>query len=442
MPSNETCEKATYVPCQVGDDISDVETPALIVDLDALEHNLAKLSELVKGRALIRPHAKAYKCVEIANLQQKYHDSVGVCCAKLWEAERLVADGFRDVFITNQIVGSKKIQRLLKLVQVPQNRISVCVDDARNLEELSHAFNSARCELDVVVEVNVGQNRCGVFPGEDVVPFVKAIHDLPALRFKGLQAYHGAIQFLRTTQERTKAVLLVQQKISSTLSALERANISVEYVTGGGTGTFLTDLQLGLYTEIQPGSYIFMDANYSKNFVDEDASETLNRNFFKQSLFVLSSVQSNHPSTPHLVVDAGMKAVSLDAGPPELYVSCTTLPSSPTCLTRFHQSSAEFPAEARWISDQIEYICGGDEHGILLPKHLKDVYRNGVPFKIDKDSPSREILSFLKSLSLGCKLLLIPSHCDPTVNMHDYFVGVRQGRVEAVWCISGRGPGF
>jgi D-serine deaminase-like pyridoxal phosphate-dependent protein len=363
-------------PAEIGAALSDIDTPALLLELDAFERNMQRMTFAVRGAGVrLRPHAKSHKCPEIAT-RQVAAGAVGVCCQKVSEAEAMVDGGIRDVFVSNEVVGGQKLARLTQLAK--RAKVSVCVDDARNVGDLDAAARAAGVRMDVLVEINVGANRCGVEPGTQALALARAVAGAEHLRFAGLQAYHGAAQHLRSVAERQAAIAIATRKARSTKGLLESNGISVELVTGAGTGTFVFEAASEVYNEIQPGSYVFMDADYNAN-------DWSNFPQFEQSLFVLATVMSA-PSADRAVVDAGLKASSVDSGLPQL---------------------------VGWKG--VHYVAASDEHGVL-----KVAPGAGAP-------------------RLGEKVRLIPGHCDPTVNLYDWIVGVRNGKVEALWQISARG---
>ena len=365
-------------PAAVGMPLADVDTPALLLDLDAFERNLDTLNRTLKGAAVrVRPHAKSHKCAHIA-LAQVARGAVGVCCQKVSEAEALVRGGVQDVLIANEVVGAAKLTRLAELAR--DARMGVCVDDLDTIEDLDQAAARAATRLDVYVEVDVGAGRCGVAPGEPALRLAQAIVRASSLRFGGLHAYHGAAQHRRTPQERRAAIGEAVGKVRMTIELLKANGIEVPIVTGAGTGTYLLEAGSGVYNEIQPGSYVFMDADYGRN-LGEDG---LPLHEFEQSLFILATVMS-HPVPERAVVDVGLKAHSVDSGMP----SVVGVPGA-------------------------EYLKASDEHGVIA---LRGTGRVG----------------------LGQKIRLIPGHCDPTVNLYDWLVCYRGDRVEAIWPISARG---
>jgi D-serine deaminase-like pyridoxal phosphate-dependent protein len=366
-----------YLPAEIGMPLAEVDTPCLILELDAFERNLRRLHESLAGRAVrVRPHAKSHKCPQIA-LQQIALGAVGVCCQKVSEAEALVDGGIADVLVTNEIVGAPKLKRLAALAG--RARIAVCADNAGNVAALDAAAREAGVKLNVLVEINVGANRCGVEPGAPALELAKKITASPNLHFAGLQAYQGTAQHLRTVEQRRAAIEAAVADVRRTIALLEGAGIPCNKVTGAGTGTYLYEAASAVYHEIQPGSYIFMDADYARNDWTESGMPR-----FEHSLFVWTTVMSR-ATRDRAIVDAGLKASSVDSGMPRV---------------------ADAPG--------VEYVKASDEHGVLQ-------------------------LNGASGYAVGDKLKLIPGHCDPTVNLYDYYVCVRNGRVKALWPITARG---
>ncbi len=365
-------------PAAVGMPLARVDTPALLLDLDAFEFNLDRLTQTLHGRGMrLRPHAKSHKCPQIALLQVA-RGAVGVCCQKVSEAEAMIAGGVQDVLVTNEIVGATKLARLAHLAR--RAHVSVCVDDATNVAELALAARAAGVTLDVLVELDVGANRCGVAPGEAALALARSIAQSEGVRFAGLQAYQGSAQHLRTPQERRAAIERAVGNVSLTIGLMQRAGLAVPLVTGAGTGTYLLEAASQVYNELQPGSYVFMDADYGRNIGDDGQPV----HAFRHSLFLLTTVMSR-PVPRRAVVDAGLKAHSIDSGMPLV---------------------VEVPGAT--------YTRASDEHGVIE-------------------------LTGAANVTLGQKIRLIPGHCDPTVNLHDWLVCYRDGRVEAIWPISARG---
>jgi len=360
-------------PAAVGMRLEEVDTPALVLELDPFERNLRRLMESVAGRGVrVRAHAKTHKCPEIARLQLAA-GAVGVCCQKVSEAEAMVEGGIGDVLISNEVVGAAKLARLAALSK--RARIGVCVDDRQNLR----AIGASGATLDVYVEVDVGARRCGVAPGAPALALVREVTTFPDLRFAGLQAYHGAAQHLRSMADRRAAIGRAAEAARSTRAMIEAAGLACPVVTGAGSGSYVFEIESRAFNEIQPGSYVFMDADYAKN----EWAAPLPR--FEHALFVLATVMSR-PAPGRAVVDAGLKASSVDSGLPLV-----------------------------WRRPGLSYVRASDEHGVI------------------------EIENGAAAPALGEKLLLVPGHCDPTVNLYDWYVCVRAGRVEALWAITARG---
>jgi len=364
-------------PARSADAVDAIDTPALIVDLDAFERNLDLMANAVRGAGVaLRPHGKAHKCPAIAFAQLE-RDAVGICCQKVGEAEAFVAAGIRDVLVTNEIVGTAKLARLAALAK--KATMGVLADDVTAIPGIGEAARRAGVSIAVLVEVDVGAHRCGVAPGEPAVAVAQAIARTSGLSFRGIHAYHGSAQHLRTPEERRAAIASATALAGATKAAIEAAGIPCPTVTGAGTGTWQHERDSGVYTELQPGSYVFMDADYQRNALAPD------QHHFEQSLFVLAAVMSV-PVRERAVVDAGLKALAVDSGLPLVY-------------------------GARGLT----YVKASDEHGVL---------------KVAPDAqPPRR----------GDRLWLIPGHCDPTVNLYDWIVGMRGTRVECVWPVAARG---
>ena len=370
---------STRPPADVGMPLEAVDTPALLLDLDAFERNVARLAQAVAGTPVrLRPHSKSHKCPVIA-LRQMASGAVGVCCQKVSEAEAMVFGGVPDVLVSNQIVGTPKIARLVALAK--QARVAVCVDDPGNVMALNEAATSFGVRLPVLVEVNVGADRCGVEPGEPALTLAKQVAASSGLRFGGLQAYHGAAQHIRDYTRRKEAIDAAGEKTRRTVELLRRHGLTCEMVSGAGTGTYRFETGSGIWNELQAGSYVFMDADYMKNLKPDGTPGSE----FEHSLFVYATVMSR-PTKDRALLDAGLKALSVDSGMPVV---------------------AGMP--------DVEYIRASDEHG-----------------KLTLHDPGR-------ALPLGSKVRLIPGHCDPTVNLHDWYVCYRNDRVEALWPITARG---
>ncbi len=379
----------------VGQSVEAIDTPALVLDLDAMKHNLGRMAEFCKKHDIRwRPHAKMHKSSALAKLQMQA-GAVGVCVQKTAEAEAMVAGGVTNVYISNEVIADHKLARVAALAHqlaVDQGQLAIAVDHAEGVTRLAQAMNERRAStgipavIDVFVEIDVGQGRCGVCPGQPAVALANEIRKHPALRFAGLQAYHGKAQHLRSPQERHEAIAGVVQHVEATRKLIEAAGIAVELVTGAGTGSFVLEAASGVFGELQAGSFLFLDADYAKNERDPAQPQ------FEHALFIKTQVMSAGPD--HAVCDAGHKSHAIDSGMPTVH----SFGSGP----------------------DLEYLNGGDEHGIL---------RVTVP---GGQLPA-----------LGRTLWLIPGHCDPTVNLHDTMVGVtgglRTGKVERIIRVDARG---
>jgi D-serine deaminase-like pyridoxal phosphate-dependent protein len=289
------------------------------------------------------------------------------------------------VLITNEVVGPRKLRALADLARrYPQARLGVCVDDAEVVRQLARHCDELDARLDVYIELDVGQARCGVATPEEAVPLARAIVAHGRLTFMGLHAYHGSAQHRRGVLERKEVIARAAEKAAAARAALRAAQLPCEIITGGGTGTFMYEAASGVYQEVQPGSFVLMDVDYGRNEQDPNVPR------FEHALTLLASVISLRSNEGHAraTLDAGLKAFATDSGNP-------------------------VPAFAGW---QVRSVS--DEHTVL--------HRVGEGVTI----------------TLGDKALLIPSHCDPTVNLHDWIVAVRGGKVEAVWPVEARGALF
>jgi D-serine deaminase-like pyridoxal phosphate-dependent protein len=370
-----------WIPAQRGDPLKRVDTPALILDLDKFDANLARMAQATAAAGVrLRPHAKTHKCVAIAR-RQIQAGAVGICCQKLGEAEVFLGGDLNDVLITNEIAGELKIRRLAQLARrFPTSRLGVCVDDLDTTRQLVAACASEQARLDVYVEVDVGQNRCGVADAESAVALARAITASGFLNFAGLHAYAGSAQHRRGVPERRGAARHAATRVGAIRDALLALGLPCEMITGGGTGTFLYDGASDVYREVQPGSYALMDLDYKRNEQDPDAP------VFDNALFIVATVMSQ--SGERATLDAGLKAFSTDSGPAR-------------------------PTFNGWRVHSVS-----DEHTVLTRV---------------ADGPS---------IRVGARALLVPGHCDPTVNLHDWIVAIRNDVVEAVWPVDARGAGY
>ncbi len=370
---------ATPPPALVGSPLADVDTPALLIDLDAFERNLASMAQGVAAtRTRLRPHAKTHKCAPIVRKQMAL-GAVGACCQKVSEAEALVRAGVPDVLVSNQVIGPRKAARLAAMAR--EARVGVCVDDPDNVADIGAAATAADVRIDVLVEIDVGMSRCGVAPGPGAVTLAQHVAATEGLRFAGIQAYHGLAQHIRDHAERRSAVDAAVELSRSTVHSMERAGLRCETVAGAGTGTWEFEAASGVYNELQPGSYVFMDADYARNL----DSRSLPVRTFSQALYIEATVISCRVPE-RAVVDAGLKAFSAESGFPNI------------------------------AGLEAAYVAGvSDEHTTI------DLSGSNV------------------RLAVGDRVRLIPSHCDPTVNLHDWYVCVRRERVETLWPVTARG---
>ena len=366
-------------PAEIGASIEDIDTPALIVDLDAFDRNIAKMAKLAADAGVrLRPHSKTHKCPTIA-LKQIARGAVGQCAQKVGEAEALVRGGVTDVLVSNEVVGPDKLRRLAALAS--QATIALCFDDPEQVDAASRAAREADVEIGGLVEINVGAERCGVAPGEPARDLARRIADAPNLIFRGLQAYHGRAQHLDSVAERKREIDRAIECVKATVQLLQADGLACRDVSGAGTGTFQFEAASGVYNELQVGSYLFMDVDYARIGGENGARFAT----FEHSLFVLSTVMSV-PTADRAILDAGLKSYSGERGLP-------------------------------WVHGRtgLEVVGISDEHGKL---------------RVSPDAPR---------LNFGDKVTLIPGHCDPTINLHDWYVGVRGGRVEELWPITARG---
>eukprot|EP00051_Salpingoeca_urceolata_P004635 m.66558 g.66558 ORF g.66558 m.66558 type:complete len:350 (-) comp13760_c0_seq2:627-1676(-) len=295
----------TYLPAAIGDDVSQIDTPALCVSLDRLETNMARMKSYLAAHPHIRfrPHFKAHKASALARLQLDTHGGPQtMCCQKLCEAQALVNAGVTDILLTNEVVGAAKLKRLGGLLKQGAD-IAVLADCRRNLDDLARLARDIESPIRVFIEVNVGQNRCGVEPASpELLDLANTIATSPHLTLAGLHCYQGALQHVRTHTDRAAQVAQVADAARRSRDAVEKAGHKVEVVTGGGTGTFLLEAEAGVHNECQPGSYLFMDLDYGRNLGADGQPVTT----FVQSLYIEATVMSK-PNPNRAVVDAGLK---------------------------------------------------------------------------------------------------------------------------------------
>ncbi|WP_170381634.1 3-hydroxy-D-aspartate aldolase BhcC [Ruegeria atlantica] len=384
MTNLDNFEVGYDIPAKPGMDEVDIQTPSLVLDLDALERNIKKMGDYAKAHGMRhRVHGKMHKSVDVAKLQEKIGGAVGVCCQKVSEAEVFVRGGIKDVLVSNQVRDPAKIDRLASLPKLG-SRIIVCVDDLDNVADLSGAAVDHGTQLEVFVEIDCGAGRCGVTTTPAVIEIAKAVEAADNLKFTGIQAYQGAMQHLDSYEARKEKLDTAIAMVKDAVEGLKAEGIECELVSGGGTGSYYFESNSGVYNELQCGSYAFMDADYGR-ILDQDGNR-IDQGEWENAFFILTSVMS-HAKADKAIVDAGLKAQSVDSGLPVVFGR-----------------------------NDVEYIKCSDEHGVVMDP-------NGV-------------------LQVNDKLKLVPGHCDPTANVHDWYVGVRNGKVESVWPVSARGRAY
>ena len=372
------------IPALPGMAEAEIQTPCLILDLDALERNIRKMGDYARAHGMRhRVHGKMHKSVDVARLQESLGGACGVCCQKVSEAEVFARGGIRDVLVSNQVRDPAKIDRLARLPKLGARTI-VCVDMPDNVADLSAAAVRHGTTIECLVEIDCGAGRCGVRTTPEVVALAKAIDAAPGLKFAGIQAYQGAMQHMDAYADRKAKIDLAVAQVKDAVDTLKAEGLDCDIVGGGGTGSYYFESTSGVYNELQCGSYAFMDADYGR-ILDKDGRR-IDQGEWENALFILTSVMS-HAKPDKAIVDAGLKAQSVDSGLPVVFGRT-----------------------------DVKYVKCSDEHGVVEDPQ-------GV-------------------LKVNDKLKLIPGHCDPTCNVHDWYVGVRGGKVEVVWPVSARGKAY
>jgi len=370
------------VPALVGMDEADIQTPCLVVDLDAFEKNVTTMRDLCRKMGVRhRVHGKMHKSADVANWQIEHGDAVGVCCQKVSEAESFARAGIKDVLVSNQVRDPAKIDRLARMPKLGARTI-VCLDDIANVAELSAAAVKHGTTIECLVEIDCGAGRCGVQAGQPVVDIARAIDAADNLVFSGIQAYQGAMQHMQSYEDRKQKIDIAVDMVRESVEMLKAAGLECDIVGGGGTGSYYFEGNSGVFNELQCGSYAFMDADYQR--IHDEHGKPISE--FDNSLFILTSVMS-HAKADKAICDAGLKAQSVDSGLPKIFGR-----------------------------DDVEYVKCSDEHGVIM----------------DPDG----------NLKVNDKLKLVPGHCDPTCNVHDWYVGVRKGKVEKLWPVTARGLAY
>lgn len=355
-------------------------TPALVVDLAAFRRNIATMADHCRRQGLLlRPHAKTHKSVEIAKAQIAA-GAVGICCAKLGEAEAMAEGGIGNILITSPVVTPLAIERLMALnALIPD--LHVVVDNPENGAALAGAAAKAGRVFKVLVDLDPGLHRTGIAPGDNALALGRQLHEAPSLKLRGIQCYAGQVQHIEVFEARREASLKAMATLGETRDAFAAAGLPVDIITGGGTGSFNIDPDARVLTELQGGSYIFMDKQYNDVKLGNAADFP-----FETSLFVQMTVISSN--TPGLATtDAGFKAFSTDAEAPLLHAGA--------------------PAGAAY------FFFGDEQGGIALPDG--------------------------GNLAPGTVLTAFTPHCDPTVNLYDFYHVVEDDRLVAIWPIEGRG---
>lgn len=357
---------------QPGDPLTSLDTPSMIVDLDIMESNIQKLFALLQPTGiLIRPHLKTTKSSHLAK-KLVAAGARGGCVAKLSEAEVMCAEGFDDLLITCEIVGAVKVQRLVELYRKHRS-LRIVVDSEVGASAIDEALAAAGIEepIKVLVDLDVGLHRTGTSP-ELALPLARHVSGLKHLDLIGIQGYEGHLQHVHGRETREEQCRASMKILVDTASMLREKGFNMSVVTGGGTGTAEFCATTPGMTEVQPGSFIFMDSDY-RNAVGS---------YFAHSLTILSTVISKSSTEAKVTVDAGLKSLTTDSG----FAEPKDMPG-------------------------VEYSPAGDEHGWLSPCKL----------------------------AVGGRVELIPSHIDPTVNLHDVYYAYRKGMIEEIWPVSTRG---
>ena len=358
-----------------------LNTPVLVLDIDALDRNIAAMAALVAGHGVsLRPHAKTHKSVDIAR-RQIAAGAIGQCCAKIGEAEALADGGIEGLLITSPVAAPCAIERLAGLAGRSPGLMAT-VDHPAVAQAIDRALGDAGAALDVIIDIDPGSHRTGVASIEDAVALVQVIEAAPRLRYRGVQFYCGSQQHIASFAERRTAIEERTRHLEQAIAALTEAGLAPEIVTGGGTGTHRIDLALGVFTELQAGSYIFMDTQYLDCELEDGQPSP-----FEVALGVDSRVVSaNH--LDRVTIDAGYKSLSTDGG---------------AAVVR------------RGTSADARFAFMGDEHGALIAPGLGEALKPGDP------------------------LTLTVPHCDPTVNLYDSYHVVRGDTLVDLWPVSARG---
>ncbi len=366
-------------------------TPYLAIDSSALMRNIHRMREFSRRVDVnVRPHVKTHKCPKIAKLQVEA-GAIGVTCAKLGEAEVMVRRGIHDILIANQVVDISKLTRIAELAKVAD--IKVSVDNPTNVQAISEAARYMSSSIGIIIEVDIGMGRCGIRSKEDAVSLVRLIKSLPGLRFAGLLGYEGHTVLVEPRSVRLENCTQANRKLVEVAKYLEKHGHKTGIVSGGGTGTYDMTGQYEGITEIEAGSYVFMDSCYCKLSLP-----------FEQSLFLVSTVVST-PEQGVCVVDCGLKTATSEFGYPEPAFLLTT-------------KGGEKPALSQLSEEDIQVKTLSEEHAIL---------------RINKPE---------FGISVGDKILMIPSHICTTVNLYNEYHVFNSGSFVEKWTIEARGASY
>lgn len=357
-----------------------LQTPALVVDLDVLEANIAAMAAHAKAKNIaLRPHAKTHKCVEISK-RQLAAGALGICVAKLGEAEAQADGGIDSILITSPVVTDAGIARLVALNARVKDLMAVC-DNAGVAQRLAAAAKASGKDLRILVDIDPGLGRTGILPGEGAYALVETVANSPGLVYAGLQCYAGQVQHMESPNERRSASFTALAQLKALSDTLANHNLAPKILSGGGTGTFDIDPEAHVLSELQVGSYVFMDRQY--NDVLEKPGDRVP---FATSLFVQTTVISANRDNL-ATTDAGFKSFATDA---------------------------EAPKIASGAPEGASYFFFGDEQG--------GIFYSGEP-----------------KLTPGDVIACVVPHCDPTVNLYDVIHAVRGDTLEAIWRVDGRG---
>ena len=364
-----------------------LDTPALCIDLDAMERNTAAMAAFCRDKRIaLRPHAKTHKSVKIAE-RQIAAGAIGICCATIGEAEVMVAGGIKGVHVTSPQVTPSKIARVVALNLTAQDGFSVVVDHPQNIADLAAAASTSGKALDVLVDFSAGHHRTGAATAEDAIVLAQAVQDAARLQLAGLQSYSGNLQHIASRAERQEKAKQRLAVLTGLVGRLRASGLAVPIVTGAGTGTHDFDAEAKIFTELQAGSYIFMDVEYIHALMDGRNTPPFETSLFVQTAVV--SVASARIPGGYVTTDAGLKCFATEGPRPEV------MSGGPPGAT---------------------YAYAGDEHGRLF--FAPETYP--VP-------------------ALGERIELVTPHCDPTVNLHDFYHLVRGDTLVDIWPVDARG---